>query len=229
MRKHTKRYNKMAELLKDKTQPMSLSEAVKILKEFGTTKFDQSVECVIHLGIDPKAADQLVRGSLSLPNGIGKSFKVIAFCEGDQIDQAKAAGALEAGSDELVKKVQDGWTDFDIALSTPGMMRMVGRLGRVLGPQGKMPSPKAGTVTDDIVAAVKEYSAGKQEYRNDAGGNVHLVVGKLSFDADKLEGNISAFINHIRKSKPASSRGNYMLKCSISATMSPGIEVMIEQ
>jgi large subunit ribosomal protein L1 len=229
MRIHTKRYNKLAEILKDKTLPMALPEAVKILKEFGTTKFDQSVECVIHLGIDTKAAEQLVRGSISLPHGIGKSFKVIAFCEGEQIEAAKAAGAMEAGSDELVKKVQDGWTDFDIAISSPGMMRMVGRLGRVLGPQGKMPSPKAGTVTEDIVAAVKEYSAGKQEYRNDNGGNIQLVVGKLSFDADKLQGNIETFINHIRKNKPATAKGVYMLKCSISATMSPGIEIKIEQ
>jgi large subunit ribosomal protein L1 len=190
MRKRSKRYLKMLEFLKDKTQPMGLEEAVKILKQFNTAKFDQSVVCIMNLGIDPKQADQLVRGSLSLPKGIGKSFKVIAFCEGDLAAKAKEAGAIEAGADDLVKKVQDGWTDFDVALATPGMMRLVGRLGRVLGPSGKMPSPKAGTVTDDIIAGVREYSAGKQEYRNDAGGNVALVVGKVSFSEEDLKLNI---------------------------------------
>ncbi len=227
MRQRSKRYMKMLEVLKDKPQPMALEEAVKIIKQFNTAKFDQSVVCVMNLGIDPKQADQLVRGSLSLPKGIGKSFKVIAFCEGDMATKAKEAGAIEAGADDLVKKVQDGWTDFDVALATPGMMRLVGRLGRVLGPSGKMPSPKAGTVTDDIVNAVREYSAGKQEYRNDAGGNVALVVGKISFSEEDLLANISAFVSQIKKIKPASSKGTYIKRCVLSATMSPGVEVQV--
>ncbi len=227
MRKFSKRYAKMLEVIKDKPQPMAVNEAVKCVKQFNTTKFDQTVNCVVNLGIDPKQADQLVRGSLSLPKGIGKSFKVIAFCEGETAAKAKEAGAIEAGADELVKKVQDGWTDFDVALATPSMMRLVGRLGRVLGPSGKMPSPKAGTVTDDIVNAVREYSAGKQEYRNDAGGNVALVVGKLSFSEEDLQANIEAFINQIKRAKPASSKGTYIKRCVISATMSPGIELIV--
>ncbi|MFA5863624.1 MAG: 50S ribosomal protein L1 [Phycisphaerae bacterium] len=227
MRQRSKRYEKMLELIKDKPQPMSIEEAVKTLKLFNTAKFDQSVNCVMNLGIDPKQADQLIRGSLSLPRGIGKSFKVIAFCEGDLAVKAKEAGAIEAGADDLVKKVQDGWMDFDVALATPGMMRLVGRLGRVLGPSGKMPSPKAGTVTEDVVGAVKEYSAGKQEFRNDAGGNIALVVGKLSFTEEDLTANIGAFTNQIKKMKPAASRGTYLKRCVISAAMSPGIEIIV--
>jgi large subunit ribosomal protein L1 len=227
MRNRSKRYLKMLELLKDKPQPMPLEEAVKLIRQFNSAKFDQSVVCVMNLGIDPKQADQLVRGAMSLPKGIGKSFKVIAFCEGETAVKAKEAGAIEAGADDLVKKVQDGWTDFDVALATPGMMRLVGRLGRVLGPSGKMPSPKAGTVTDDILNAVKEYSAGKQEFRNDAGGNVSLVVGKISFSEEDLSANIAAFISQIKRVKPASSRGTYIKRCVISAAMSPGIELAV--
>ncbi len=227
MRKRSKQYVKMLEVLKDKPQPMALEEAVKILKQFNIRKFDQTVNCVMNLGIDPKQADQLVRGSMSLPKGIGKSRTVIAFCDGETAAKAKEAGAIEAGAEELVKKVQDGWLEFDVALATPGMMRLVGRLGRVLGPTGKMPSPKAGTVTDDIITAVKEYSAGKQEFRNDAGGNVSLVCGKINFSEDDLKANISAFINQIKKMKPASSRGTYVKRCVVSATMSPGIQLLI--
>jgi large subunit ribosomal protein L1 len=222
-----KRYEKMLEVLKDKVQPMSVDDAVKVLKQFNTAKFDQSVECVMSLGIDSKQADQLVRGSLSLPKGIGKSFKVIAFCESDVAEKAKAAGAIEAGADDLIQKVQGGWTDFDVAISTPGMMRLVGRLGRVLGPTGKMPSPKAGTVTDDVITAVKEYAAGKQEFRNDAGGNVAMVVGKISFAEEDLKANIEAYINHIKRVKPASSKGAYVRRCVISATMSPSLEIQV--
>jgi large subunit ribosomal protein L1 len=226
MRK-SKRYASLLEALKEKPQPMAIEEAITILKGFNNTKFDQTVECVLNLGIDPKQADQMVRGSIALPKGIGKSFKVIAFCEGDVVELAKAAGAVEAGADDLVKRVQDGWLDFDVALSTPAMMRLVGRLGRVLGPQGKMPSPKAGTVTDDIINGVKDYTAGKQEYRNDSGGNIHLAVGKLSFEVDALKENIDAFVKQIKKVKPTSSKGTYLKKCVISATMSPGIAVQI--
>ncbi len=223
MSKRSKRYRGLVESLPE--DAVSLSEAVKKLKSFSSSKFDQSVDCVMHLGIDPKQADQMIRGSVSLPNGIGKSKNVIAFCEGEDAEQAQAAGAVEAGGDDLVKKIQDGWTDFDVAIASPKMMSKVGKLGRVLGPQGKMPSPKNGTVTPEVVTAVREFAAGKVEFRNDSGGNIHAVVGKLSFDEKKLEENITFFIDHIRKMRPSAMKGVYIKKISISATMSPGLEV----
>ena len=172
-----------------------------------------------------RQADQQLRGSISLPNGIGKARKVIAFCEGDDVEAATAAGAIEAGCDELIKKIQDGWMDFDVAVTSPAMMKSVSRLGRILGPQGKMPSPKAGTVVSDVPVAVKEYAAGKVEYRNDDGGNLHVPVGKMSFEADKLCENIDAFLSHIRRRRPASTKGTYIKKVCISAAMSPSVQV----
>ncbi|MCK4601509.1 MAG: 50S ribosomal protein L1, partial [Phycisphaerae bacterium] len=179
----------------------------------------------MHLGIDPRQSDQQLRGAISLPHGIGATRKVIAFCEGDDVDKAMAAGAIEAGGDELIKKVQDGWMDFDVALATQAMMKNVSRLGRVLGPQGKMPSPKAGTVTQDIEGAVKEYVAGKVEYRNDDGGNVHIAVGKVSFESQKLLENIDMFIRHIKKLHPSTAKGTYIKKICLTATMSPAVQV----
>ena len=208
-------------------EPMSLADAIEKVKSFKSVKFDQSVECVLNLGIDPKQADQLVRGSLSLPYGIGKRKKVIAFCEDSDVEAAKKAGAIEAGCDELVKKVSDGWMDFDVAIASPKVMSRVGKLGRILGPAGKMPSPKNGTVTTDVATAVAEFAAGKVEFRNDAGGNVHVVVGKQSFEPEKLIGNVEAFVSHIKKIKPAAAKGTYIKKMSISATMSPGITVSV--
>ena len=221
----SKRYNESLE--KAPAAPVPLSEAVRILKSFGGTKFDATVELVMHLGIDPKQADQALRGSLSLPHGIGVARKVIAFCEGEDVDRAKEAGAIEAGSDELVQKIQDGWVDFDVAIATPPMMKSVSRLGRVLGPQGKMPSPKAGTVTDDIVAAVGEFAAGKVEYRNDDGGNLHVPVGKMSFEETQLVENIDAFFGYIKRRRPTSTKGAYIKKVSLSATMSPAVQVAV--
>ena len=223
MRARSKRYKKESEPLKKES--MSLAEAVNKVKSFKSVKFDQSVECVLHLGIDPKQADQMIRGSLSLPHGIGKQKKVIAFCEDADIEAAKKAGAIEAGTDDLIKKVTDGWMDFDVAIASNKVMGKVGKLGRVLGPQGKMPSPKNGTVTGDVVKAVTEFAAGKIEFRNDAGGNVHAVVGKQSFDAEKLVENIDFFVSHIKKIKPSSSKGTYIKNVSISASMSPGLMV----
>ncbi len=205
--------------------PMKLDDAVKKLKTFNPTKFDQSIDCVVQLGIDPKMADQLIRGAISLPHGIGKSKKVIAFCEDSDIEPAKAAGAIEAGNDDLIKKVSDGWMDFDVAIASPKVMGKAGRLGKVLGPQGKMPSPKNGTVTADVLTAIKEFAAGKTDFKNDTGGNVHTVVGKLSFDETKLVENIRAFLNTIRKMRPQSAKGTYMKKIAISATMSPSVTV----
>jgi large subunit ribosomal protein L1 len=226
MRGKSKRYNSELKQLNDK-ETLSLPDAVEKIKSFKSVKFDQSIECVLQLGIDPKQADQLVRGSISLPNGIGKQKKVIAFCDDADVETAKKAGAVEAGCDDLVKKVTDGWTDFDVAIASPKVMAKVGKLGRVLGPQGKMPSPKNGTVTNDISTAVAEFAAGKVEFRNDAGGNIHAVVGKQSFDSQKLVDNIEAFVSHIKKMKPAAAKGTYIKKMCISATMSPGITISI--
>lgn len=217
----SKRYQKEAQ---DVTkEPLGLADAVKKIKSFSSAKFDQSVDCVVHLGIDAKQADQTIRGAISLPHGIGKSRKVIAFCEDSDVETAKASGAFEAGNDELVKKIQDGWLDFDVAIASPKVMGKVGKLGKVLGPQGKMPSPKNGTVTTDVAQAVKDFAAGKVEFRNDAGGNVHAVVGKVSFDEKKLAENIDAFVSHIKKMKPGGTKGTYIKKVCISATMSPSV------
>ncbi|HDS85537.1 MAG TPA: 50S ribosomal protein L1 [Phycisphaerales bacterium] len=221
MQFRSKRYK--ADAQKAVKDPLSLDEVIKKLKTFASTKFDQTVECVMHLGIDPKQADQMIRGAISLPHGIGKSRRVVAFCDDSEVEAAKAAGAIEAGSDELIKKISDGWLDFDVAIASPKVMGKVGKLGRVLGPQGKMPSPKNGTVTADVVTAIKEFAAGKVEFRNDSGGNVHGVVGKLSFDDTKLKENIQAFIDHIKRSKPSGAKGTYIKKVCISATMSPSV------
>jgi large subunit ribosomal protein L1 len=225
MRVKSKRYKKESEQLSKES--LGLTEAVEKVKSFNSAKFDQSIECVLHLGIDPKQADQLVRGSISLPHGIGKQKKVIAFCEDSDVAAAQSAGAVEAGCDELVQKITDGWMDFDVAIASPKVMGKVGKLGRILGPQGKMPSPKNGTVTGNVVTAVSEFAAGKVEFRNDAGGNVHVVVGKQSFEKEKLVDNIDAFVSHIKKIRPAAAKGTYIKKMSISATMSPGITVAI--
>jgi len=225
MSKKSKRYKKSLE--GSSAEPMPLAEAVGKVKSFVPAKFDQSIECVLWLGIDPRQADQLVRGSLSLPHGIGKQKKVIAFCEESDTEAVKGAGAIEAGSDELIKKIEAGWMDFDVAIASPKVMGKVGKLGRILGPIGKMPSPKNGTVTPDVVTAVSEFSAGKIEFRNDAGGNIHVVVGKQSFDESKLTENIEAFVGHIKKLRPATTKGTYMKKISICATMSPSVPVSV--
>lgn len=222
--KRGKRYSQSLEA--QPTGPVSVEDAVKAVKSFKAAKFDMTVELVMHLGIDPRHADQQLRGSLSLPQGIGQTKKVIAFCEGDDVEAATAAGAIEVGGEELVKKIQGGWMDFDVAVTTPAMMKIVSKLGRVLGPSGKMPSPKSGTVTQDVAAAVKEFSAGKVEFRNDDGGNLHLPVGKMSFDDAKLAENIHFFIEYIKRHKPSTSKGAFIKKISISGTMTPGVEIV---
>lgn len=205
--------------------PVSVDQAVAQLKQFNNVKFDQSVDIAIRLGVDPKQADQIVRGSIVLPHGIGKTLRVIVFAKGDMAAQAKDAGADEVGAEELAKKIKDGWTEFDACIAAPDMMGLVGPLGRVLGPRGLMPSPRAGTVTPEIAKTVREYKAGKVEFRTDSGGIVHAVVGKLSFEPQKLAENIKAFIHQIQGMKPHTVKGHYMKGVSVSATMSPGVQV----
>jgi len=220
--RRSKRYKKAAE--KAVATPVAIDQAIDVLKSFPPAKFDQSVELIFNLGIDPKQADQMIRSSLSLPHGVGKSKKVVAFCPEHLVAAATAAGAIRAGGQELVQAIEkENFTDFDVAIATPDMMRFVGRLGKVLGPKGLMPSPKAGTVTPNIADAVKEYAAGKVEFRNDAGGNVHSVVGKISFEKPKLVDNINAMIAAVRKLKPQTSKGHYFKKIVIKTTFSPAV------
>lgn len=226
MAKHSKRYRDDAQHVeRDKGYP--LKEAVEKIKSFRTTRSDQSVDICMHLGIDSKQADQGVRGSISLPHGTGKSRRVVAFVPAERADEAKEAGAIEAGAEDLVAKIEGGWMDFDVAVATPDMMRVVSKLGRTLGPRGLMPSPKSGTVTPDVVQAVKDYAAGKVEFRNDDGGNIHAVIGKLSFAPDQLEANAQFFIDNIMRMKPTSTKGQYLKKISLSGTMTPGVAVEI--
>jgi large subunit ribosomal protein L1 len=226
-RRRSRRHRANVEKI-DENKQYPIDEGIKLLKETTRgTKFVQTINLVMNLGIDPKVAEQMIRGAVSLPKGIGKAKRVIAFCDGEDAEKAKAAGAVEIGIEDLVKKITDGWLDFDVAIAHPRSMGKVGKLGRVLGPQGKMPTPKNGTVTADVATAVREFAAGKVEFRNDAGGNVHAVVGKADFSEADLKENILAFVDHIRKMKPASSKGTYMKKTCIYGTMSPGIELQL--
>ncbi len=233
-------YRKQLEAKGENVAPLAVDEAVSLVKKMASVKADrtykngrrrkskdQTVEIVLHLGIDPKQADQMLRGAISLPKGLGKSRTVIAFCDPTTAEAAKAAGAVEAGGEELVAKVEGGWFEFDVAIAHPSMMGKVGKLGRVLGPQGKMPTPKSGTVTQDVVNAVKEFAAGRIEFRNDDGGNVHLPVGKASFPDGDLKENIEAVIEHFKKIKPATSKGHYFRKISISATRTPSVMLAV--
>ncbi len=226
MIRRSKRY-KQAQTKVDRNKSYDLEEAVTVLKTLGTTKFDQTIEIAATLGIDPKKGDQQVRGSFSLPHGVGKTRKVIVFAAGEEAKAAQAAGADEVGSDELIKKVADGWLDFDVALAVPFMMKQISKLGKVLGPQGKMPSAKAGTVTEDITNAVKEFKAGKIEFRADATGVVHAAVGKLSFPPEKLKDNVKSFLDFLTGLRPSSAKGVFVKKLALSATMSPGLKLKI--
>jgi large subunit ribosomal protein L1 len=213
---------------------VEIPAAVKALKALETNlpkgvkpaKFDQTVNLAVRLGVDPKHADQIVKGSIVLPHGIGKTQRVLVFCQGANVQTALAAGADHAGGKELADKIKEGWTDFDVAIATPDMMGVVGPLGKVLGPRGLMPSPKAGTVTNDVTTAVKEYKAGKVEFRCDATGIVHVVLGKLSFDEQKLTDNATALMNLIRQLKPSGAKGQYIRSITLSATMTPGIRIV---
>jgi len=223
----SKRAKANREIVSKANGPQPIPEAVKVLKSFKGPKFDQAVDVCVNLGIDPKQADQQLRGSISMPKGVGKTARVICFCGTDKVAAAKAAGAVEAGADDLIEKINGGWMDFEVAVASPDMMRVVSKLGKVLGPKGLMPSPKAGTVTPDVVTAVKEYAAGKIEYRTDDGGNIHCVIGKMSFSETDLVANLQHFIHTIERIKPASAKGTYIKKCVISGTMTPGVQVAV--
>ena len=221
MPKHSKRYCEAAARL-DRTSHYMPNEAFDMLKSLPAPKFDETVEVAVRLGIDPRKTDQLVRGAVSLPKGLGKTVKVVVFAEGDKAESAREAGADEVGSDDLAAKIQGGWMDFDVVIASPDMMKHVGKLGKVLGPQGKMPSPKSGTVTPNVGEAVTEFKAGKVEFRTDAGGNVHAPLGKRSFSTEDLVENLSAFMNHLSGMRPAAVKGNFVRRISVSTTMSPG-------
>lgn len=224
MKFRSKRYiESKKKLLKSKDY--ELREAVSVLRTFNKSKFDETVEMVMKLGVDPKHSDQLIRGAYSLPKGIGKELRVIVFASGEKAEMAQKAGAIEVGGDDLVKKIEDGWLDFDVSISVPDMMRKVSKLGKILGPQGKMPSPKSGTVTDDVYNVVKEFKEGKVEYRTDSGGNVHSPVGKMSFPDEDLIENIRSFIKHIVNNRPSSAKGTFVQKIFISSSMSPSVKV----
>lgn len=212
---------------KDKSSdvPVDLAQAVETLKGFATTKFDQTVEVAVRLGIDPRQADQIVRGSIVLPHGIGKTQRVVVFAKGDLAKAAEEAGADVVGQEDLAQKIKGGWTDFDACIATPDMMGVVGPLGKVLGPRGLMPNPRAGTVTPDVARVVQEYKAGKVEFRNDSAGIVHAVVGKLSFEIDKLVDNAQTMIERIQSLKSPSVKGAYVRGITISATMSPSVRI----
>lgn len=220
---HFKR-NKANEALKP-TTAVEPAQAFETLKKFKAPKFDQAVEVAMHLGIDTRQADQNIRGSVSLPKGIGKSKRVVAFCQSDVAPKALEAGAVKAGGEELVAEIENGWLDFDVAIASPDMMRVVSKLGRALGPKGLMPSPKNGTVTPNVVEAVKDFAAGKVEYRADKSGNIHAVIGKMSFSSDDLLENFNHFVQTIEKAKPATVKGTYIKNISVSGTMTPGVKI----
>ena len=210
----------------DRAARYPLEEAVRLLKQLPTAKFDESVDVAINLGVDPKHADQMVRGAIVLPHGVGKSVRILVFARGDKETEAREAGADYVGAEDLAKKIQDeGWLDFERVIATPDMMSVVGRLGRVLGPRGLMPNPKLGTVTIDVGGAVAEHKAGKVEYRVDKAGIIHVSIGKLSFEEQKLIENAKALVEAVMRAKPAAAKGTYLQKISISSTMGPGIRI----
>ncbi len=223
MKKHGKKYNAAAAKL-DPGRKYNLKEAVTKLKEIAFAKFDETVELTVWLGVDPRKADQLVRGTLVLPHGLGKSKKVLVIAQGDKIKEAEEAGADFVGGEDMVNKIKsENWLDFDAVVATPDMMRLVGALGKILGPRGLMPNPKTGTVTFDVKTAVKETKAGKVEYRVDKTGVIHVAVGKVSFDEDKIHDNAKPLLEAVVKAKPATAKGKYVKKVNLAATMSPGV------
>jgi large subunit ribosomal protein L1 len=224
MTKHGKAYQDATKRY-DRERLHAPAEAVDLVKSFATRKFDETVEVAVRLGVDPRKADQMIRGTVSLPHGTGKSVRVAAFAQGDQAREAEAAGADVVGAEDLVKRVEEGFLDFDVAIATPDLMGQVGKLGRTLGPRGLMPNPKTGTVTNDIGKAVGEFKAGKVEYRTDRYGNIHVPIGKASFAADQLLENFHSVLDEIMRAKPASAKGKYVKSASVSSTMGPGVRI----
>src|SRR5438874_3280189 len=222
MKKHGKKYNAAADKI-DRSRKYNLDEAVKTLKEVAFAKFDETVELTVWLGVDPRKADQLVRGTIVLPHGLGKSKTVLVIAQGDKIREAEEAGADIVGGEDIVNRIKGGWTDFDAVIATPDMMRLVGGLGKILGPRGLMPNPKTGTVTFDVTTAIRETKAGKVEYRVDKNGVIHVGVGKVSFEPDKLRENAQTLLDAVVKAKPSTAKGKYVKKVNLAATMSPGV------
>ena len=223
----SRRYQKAAEKV-DRNRRYPVVEGLALIKSLVGPKFDETIDVAVRIGIDAKKTDQLVRGSVSLPKGTGKSVKIAVFAEGDRAKDALAAGADFVGSADLADKIEKGWTDFDMTIASPDMMKYVGKLGKVLGPQGKMPSPKAGTVTPNVAAAVREFKAGKIEFRTDAGANVHAAIGKKSFQAEDLAANLTAFLDHLRTLRPAQAKGEFIKKVVVSASMGPGVALAVQ-
>ena len=226
MAKAGKKYQEACKLV-EAGKLYTAAEAMDLVKKTATAKFDESIELHVRLGVDPKYPDQQVRGAIVLPNGTGKSKRVLVFAKGEKVKEAEAAGADFVGSDEIVQKIQGGWLEFDVAVATPDMMGTVGRLGKILGPRGLMPNPKLGTVTMDLQKAISEVKAGKVEYRTDKAGNVHVAIGKASFDAEKLQQNFQALIDTLIRVKPAAAKGQYIRSVTVAATMGPGVPVQI--
>lgn len=226
-RTRSRRYQKAAAKV-DRNRRYALVEGLSLIKSLAGPKFDETVDVAVRIGIDAKKTDQLVRGSVSLPKGTGKSVKIAVFAEGERAKDALAAGADFVGSADLAEKIEKGWTDFDMTIASPDMMKYVGKLGKVLGPQGKMPSPKAGTVTPNVAAAVKEFKAGKIEFRTDAGANVHAAIGKKSFGAEDLATNLTAFLDHLRTLRPAQAKGDFIKKVVVSTSMGPGVALAVQ-
>ncbi len=225
--KHSRRYESVSE----KREPLrryAVVDAVGIVKDNATAKFDETVEVAANLGVDPRHADQQVRGTVVLPHGTGRTVRVLVIAQGDQEKEAKEAGADHVGSDDFIKQIEGGWTDIDVIITTPDMMGKVGKLGRILGPRGLMPNPKAGTVTKDVAKAVQEVKAGKIEYRVDKTGNIHVPVGKASFDADKLVENVRVLIAELQRVKPAAAKGTYFKNVTVASTMGPGVRVDVQ-
>jgi large subunit ribosomal protein L1 len=224
MTKHGKTYDDAAKRFDDE-RLHTAAEAFELVKSLAGKKFDETVDVAIRLGVDPRKADQMIRGTVSLPHGTGKHVRVAAFAAGDAAREAEAAGADVVGADDLIKRIEEGFLDFDVAIATPDLMGQVGKLGRVLGPRGLMPNPKTGTVTTEVGKAVAEFKAGKVEYRTDRYGNVHVPVGKASFDADALLDNYSAVFDEVMRAKPASAKGKYVKAIAASSTMGPGVKI----
>jgi large subunit ribosomal protein L1 len=221
----TGKQQKAAKAQVDRTKAYTIEEALSLVKNTAHAKFDETVDICVRLGVDPRKADQMVRGAVVLPNGLGKTVRVLVFAKGEKAQEAQAAGADHVGADDLVAKIQEGWFDFDTAIATPDMMGTVGKIGKLLGPRGLMPNPKVGTVTFEIGRAVQESKSGKVEYRVEKAGIIHAPVGKVSFDVDKLKGNVVALMDALVKAKPATSKGTYLKRISVSSTMGPGVNV----